>query len=73
MSSYSISPKKKKSKRGRKPWKWSAEEKESMKRILVDVPEDMHTEFKLACYSNGKVMSDVLIAMMRGYVLRHRG
>ncbi|MDI9379184.1 MAG: plasmid partition protein ParG [Candidatus Thermoplasmatota archaeon] len=72
MSSYSISPRKKKSKRGRKPWKWSAEEKESMKRILVEVPEDLHTEFKLACYSNGDVMSDVLIRLIRGYTLRFR-
>ena len=73
MSSYSISPsKKKKTNKGRKPWKWSAEEKESMKRILVEVPGDLHTEFKLACYSNGDVMSDVLIRLIRGYTLRFR-
>lgn len=43
-----------------------------MKRILVEVPEDLHTEFKLACYSNGDVMSDVLIRLIRGYTLRFR-
>jgi hypothetical protein len=39
-----------------------------MKRLNLIIPEELHTQFKIICASQGKPMTDVLVKLIRDYV-----
>jgi ParG len=44
---------------------------EKVKRMNLNVPVDLHNEFKAATASKGLNMTDVLLEFIRNYVVKH--
>lgn len=39
-----------------------------MKHININLPDELHTKFKIACASQGKKMTEVLLASIEEYL-----
>ena len=39
-----------------------------MKKILLEITEDTHRDFKLACVTNGQSLKDALIELIHYYI-----
>ena len=44
-----------------------------MKRLTVILPDDIHHKFKLACVEQGTEMSEVIRALIEGYLKKAEG
>lgn len=40
-----------------------------MKKFLVEIPEDLHKDFKVSCAKNGDSMNEAFIELMKYYVV----
>ncbi len=45
-------------------------ESSSMKRITIDLPDELHTKFKIACTLEGTDMSETIRKCVEDYVAR---
>lgn len=47
--------------------------KDKMKRVVVDIDDTLHREFKTYCYSTGKTMRQVILAFMESKTKKKGG